>query len=104
MTRRTKSNINYEFLIILDERSTKDSSALLVPGNIEETGIESVRTVFEIALSTLSVFSIGHAAVSEYQEQADAEPDGIFRFHPQPQREVPKDHKLAPRKQLKRRE
>ncbi len=101
MTRRTKSNINYEYLAIVDERSTRDSTAVLVAGNIEGNGIESVRAVFEVVTLTLSVLSIGHGMMSENQEQAAAEPDGVFRIHPQP-KAIPKQHKAAPRKFLGR--
>ena len=102
-TQQNQSDLNYEYLVILDKRSSEDSTALVVVSFDEEKKIQSVRAVYEVVNVILLSMSAGVGAMSEYQEIAAREPDGVFRFHPPPLKpETSTPTESAPGKFLKK--
>jgi hypothetical protein len=83
MTQRTNSDINYEYLV-MDKRSTEDSTALLVVSIEKGNEIQSVRAVFEVVNLILLSMIAGIGSISENRKIIDAQPDGVFRIHPRP--------------------
>lgn len=79
MTTKNKSDLNYEYLVILDERSSKDQTALVV--NSFDPDIEpiSLRAAFEI-VNIIMLAMVSKGTMREYKEIADGKPDGVLRF------------------------
>lgn len=100
----TKSDINYEYLAILDERSVTDSTVLLVENDVRGCEISVLRAAPEVANVTLARISAGVGSFSECAEIAAKETDNVYRLR-LAEREA--DHntdpqKTAPRKELGR--
>jgi len=103
MTQRTKSDINYEYIVILGKRSSEDSTVLLVVSIDEGNEIQLVRAVFEVVNLILLPMSAGFGSMSENRRIADPQPDGVFRIHPRPPKPgTSMQHMLAPTKVSKR--
>lgn len=79
MTARNKSDLNYEYLVILDERSSEDQTALVVNSYDADDEPLSFRAVFEV-VNVILLSMIAKGMMREYKEIADGKPDGVLRF------------------------
>ncbi|KEQ68648.1 hypothetical protein M436DRAFT_76755 [Aureobasidium namibiae CBS 147.97] len=101
----TGSEIMVWYVIVLDERSERDGTVLLVTdvgdvgeedgggdgdgdGDGEEEGeeedgggrrIQTVRATFEVAAEEVVLFHTGHRGIEEDQWKAEKDKDGVFR-------------------------
>jgi hypothetical protein len=76
----TKSEVDIERFVIMDERSTTDDTVLLVNTYLEEDlktwGIETLRASIESSGLALVLYETGHSSVGE---DADRAKDGVYR-------------------------
>jgi len=79
MTGKNKSDLNYEYLVILDERSSKDQTALVVNSFDPDVEPISLRAAFEI-VNIIMLAMVSKGTMREYKEIADGKPDGVLRF------------------------
>ena len=78
----TGSEIMVWYIIILDERSTRDGTVLLATDDgdaMDGQEIETVRATFEVAADEVVLFHTGHRGIEEDQWKAEKEGDGVFR-------------------------
>lgn len=76
----TGSQIKPKAFIILDERTSDDSSVLIVYKPAGEGEVETVRTSFEQSLGILVPVDVGTMGMEEVQSWVDA--DGVYRGSP----------------------
>jgi hypothetical protein len=77
MIHTTKSPLNTSWFLVLDDRSEKDSTAVIV--HVEEGGVRQVRVAYAVSSRYLSAASIGHPPLDELIEIAEEEDDGVLR-------------------------
>ena len=79
----TESEIMTEYFAIMDERSTKDDTVLLVCAerNDEEEVVAwpTVRATFEVTAVSLKCYHSRHSSVGEDLERAEREHDNVYR-------------------------
>ncbi|RWQ93635.1 hypothetical protein C8Q69DRAFT_474275 [Paecilomyces variotii] len=79
----TESEIITEYFAIMDERSTKDDTVLLVCAerNDEEEVVAwpTVRATFEVTAVALKCYLSGHSSIEEDLERAQREHDNVYR-------------------------
>ncbi|KAJ6002743.1 hypothetical protein N7451_005290 [Penicillium sp. IBT 35674x] len=79
----TESEIMTEYFAIMDGRSTKDDTALLVCAerNDEDEVVawSTVRATFEVTAVSLKCYHSGHSSVGEDLERAECEHDNVYR-------------------------
>lgn len=79
----TESEIMANYFAILDERSTRDDTALLVCAerdlDNEILGWPTVRATFQASAVALMLYHSGHSSVEEDVERAELEPDNVYR-------------------------
>lgn len=79
----TRSEILTEYFAIMDERSTKDDTVLLVCAerNDEDEVVAwpTVRAIFEVTAVSLKCYHSGHSSVGEDLELAEREHDNVYR-------------------------
>jgi len=81
----TESEIMTEWFAVMDERSERDDTVLLVAverddgGENEVLGYRTVRASFEVACTSLMCYESGHSSVDEDLERAARQPDGVYR-------------------------
>jgi hypothetical protein len=74
----TKSEILYMYFIVMDERSKRDETVLLVTKGLG-CPLEMVRATFGAAAQEIPLYHTGHRGIEEDQELAAEDEDGIFR-------------------------
>lgn len=79
LVEKTESDINYEYLVILDERSSKDESALVVVNRKREEEPMTFRAAFDV-VNVVVMAMFGKGLSRDYKESADGAEDGILRF------------------------
>ncbi|RJE26168.1 hypothetical protein PHISCL_01518 [Aspergillus sclerotialis] len=79
----TESEIMTPSFAIIDERSTRDDTVLLVcvekDLETEVISFPTVRAAFQASALALSLYHSGHSSVAEDIERAQREPDNIYR-------------------------
>ena len=79
----TESEIMTEYFAIMDERSTKDDTVLLVCAERDDeeevVAWPTVRATFKVTAVSLKCYHSGHSSVEEDLERAQREPDKVFR-------------------------
>lgn len=79
----TESEIMTEYFAIMDERSTKDDTVLLVCAERDDEGEvvawSTVRASFEVTAVALKCYHSGHSSVGEDLERAEREHDNVYR-------------------------
>ncbi|KAJ9205851.1 hypothetical protein DTO164E3_1104 [Paecilomyces variotii] len=79
----TESEIITEYFAIMDERSTKDDTVLLVCAerNDEEEVVAwpTVRATFEVTAVALKCYLSGHSSIEKDLERAQREHDNVYR-------------------------
>jgi hypothetical protein len=75
---KTKSEIIYMYMIVMDERSKRDETVLLVT-KTPECPLEMVRVTFGAAAQSIILYHTGHRGIEEDQDLAEEDGDGIFR-------------------------
>lgn len=79
----TESEIIPEYFAILDERSAKDDTVLLVDvrmnDELEAVGWPTVRATFEVTATSLMCYLSGHRSAEEDLECAEREHDNVYR-------------------------
>ncbi|KAG9560702.1 hypothetical protein KCU71_g8824, partial [Aureobasidium melanogenum] len=77
----TESEIIHQYFIIMDERSTRDDTVLLVSAEDAEDDMPlcTVRATFQASAEQILLYLAGFGSVMEDAEQASQEPDNIFR-------------------------
>lgn len=73
------SELNYNWFVVLDERSIKDETVELAGWNGEEGVVETVRASFEVANTAITAHSAGVGAISEDREIAGRTEDRVLR-------------------------
>lgn len=68
-----------ETFAILDERSMKDKSVLVVRGDVRTGKFRTVRTAMEKVDMTLAALVVGSIGIEELQQSAAKEEDGVCR-------------------------
>ncbi|KAJ5273145.1 hypothetical protein N7478_008270 [Penicillium angulare] len=83
LVKDTESEIMTEYFAIMDERSTKDDTVLLVCAerDIEEEVVAwpTVRATFEVTAVSLKSYHSGHRSTGEDSERAEREHDNVYR-------------------------
>jgi hypothetical protein len=74
----TKTELMYMYIIVMDERTLKDDTVLLVTKALDSP-LESVRAGFEVAAESIILFQTGHRGIEECQDQAAEDKDNVFR-------------------------
>jgi hypothetical protein len=74
----TKSEILYMYTIVMDERSKRDDTVLLVT-KTPECPLEMVRATFGAAARSIILYHTGHRGIEEDQDLAAEDEDGVFR-------------------------
>jgi hypothetical protein len=77
MVETTGSLLDTNYFLVLDDRSEKDSTAVIV--HVEEGVVRRVRVAYPFASRYLSAASIGHPSLDELIEIAEEEDDGVLR-------------------------
>lgn len=82
MVERTKSDLDTEHFAIIDERSLKDASALLVVNRQDDKSMEikTVRVDLKLVSLILSSWSAKGSNVSELTAKAAKSSDGVCRW------------------------
>lgn len=81
----TESEITTDFFMIMDERSIRDDTILLVSvtgDDDEATGLRDLLTLrasFEVSAKELMLYSIGHWTIEEDAERAMEQEDNVYR-------------------------
>jgi hypothetical protein len=79
----TESEIMTEYFAIMDERSKKDDSVLLVcaerDDEAEVVAWPTVRATFEVTAISLQCYHSGHSSIGEDLERAEREHDNVYR-------------------------
>ena len=81
----TESEITTDFFMIMDERSIRDDTILLVSvtgDKDKETGVRdllTLRATFEVSAKELMLYSIGHWTIEEDAERAMEQEDNVYR-------------------------
>ncbi|KAH0351988.1 hypothetical protein KCU81_g2116, partial [Aureobasidium melanogenum] len=81
----TESEITTEFFMIMDQRSMRDDTVLLVSvtgDRDEETGVRealTLRASFEVSARELMLYSIGHWTIEEDVERVLGQEDDVYR-------------------------
>jgi hypothetical protein len=80
MTTKNNSDLNYEYLIILDERSCQDQTALVVvgPDHPDEEPL-SFRVLFE-NVNEVIMAMVAKGLSEDFKELADGTEDDVLRF------------------------
>lgn len=83
LVENTESEIMPSYFAILDERSTRDDTVLLVCAerdlDDEILGWPTVRATFQASAVALMLYHSGHSSVAEDVERAEDEPDHVYR-------------------------
>ncbi|PKY06705.1 hypothetical protein P168DRAFT_288619 [Aspergillus campestris IBT 28561] len=83
LVENTESEIMPSYFAILDERSTRDDTVLLVCAarglDGEILGWPTVRATFQASAIALMLYHSGHSSVEEDVERAESEPDHVYR-------------------------
>jgi hypothetical protein len=80
LCQETESELLKNYFIIMDERTTRDDTVLLVSGGDDEDWpLCSVRASFEISATRLVCYLTGHLGIEEDAEDAAETADGVFR-------------------------
>jgi hypothetical protein len=77
MVHTTDSPLNTSWFLVLDDRSEKDSTAVIV--HVEDGVVRKVRVAYAVSSRYLSAASIGHPPLDELIEIAEEEGDGVLR-------------------------
>lgn len=77
MKRTTRSPLNTEWFLVLDEQSEETSTAVIV--NIEDGNARSVRVVYPVASRYLSAASVGSPSIDELIDIANEEGGGVLQ-------------------------
>jgi hypothetical protein len=77
MVHITNSPLNTSWFLVLDDRSEKDSTAVIV--HVEDGVVRKVRVAYAVSSRYLSAASIGHPPLDELIEIAEEEGDGVLR-------------------------
>lgn len=81
----TESEIMTDYFAIMDERSTKDDTVLLVTaerdlgGENEVLALPTVRATFQASALALMLYETGHSSVEEDADRAKHEKDNVYR-------------------------
>ncbi|KAJ6111422.1 hypothetical protein N7523_007483 [Penicillium sp. IBT 18751x] len=79
----TESEIMTEYFAIMDDRSTKDDTVLLVCAERDDeeevVAWPTVRATFEVTAVSLKCYHSGHSSVGEDLERAEREHDNVYR-------------------------
>lgn len=79
----TESEIMTAYFAIMDERSTKDDTVLLVCAERDDeeevVSWPTVRATFEVTAVSLKCYHSGHSNVGEDLERAEREHDNVYR-------------------------
>ena len=67
----TRSPLNTEWFLVLDEQSEQASTAVIV--NVEDRNVRSVRVAYPVSSRDLSAASVGNPPLNELIEIADKE-------------------------------
>lgn len=73
----TRSPLNMEWFLVLDEQSKQTSTAVIV--NIEDRVVRSVRVACPVSSRYLSAASLGYPPINELIEIANEEGGGVLR-------------------------
>ncbi|KAJ5556270.1 hypothetical protein N7494_000185 [Penicillium frequentans] len=83
LVEETESEIMTEYFAIMDERSTKDNTVLLVCAERDDeeeiVAWPIVRATFEAAAVSLKCYHSGHSSIDEDLERAEREHDNVYR-------------------------
>jgi hypothetical protein len=80
LCQETESELLKNYFIIMDERTTRDDTVLLVSaGDDEDWPLRSVRASFEVSATRLVCYLTGHLGIEEDAEDAAETADGVFR-------------------------
>lgn len=74
----TESEIIPHYFMIMDERSRKDDTVLLVSAGIESP-VYTVRASFGASAQAIVLYLTGHRGIEEDIENAEEEEDGVYR-------------------------
>lgn len=78
LQRDTESEIMPHYFMIMDERSQKDDTVLLVSAGIEAP-VYTVRASFGASAQAIVLYLTGHRGIEEDIESAEEEGDGVYR-------------------------
>ncbi|KAK4493617.1 hypothetical protein PRZ48_015284 [Zasmidium cellare] len=74
--RERDSDINTDYFVVFDERSTQDSTVGIV--DVDEDEVLTVRVRFEHTAVMLSTFNVANLTVEEAIESANEQSDGVY--------------------------
>ncbi|KAI4847790.1 hypothetical protein E4T45_06621 [Aureobasidium sp. EXF-8846] len=77
MEKTTGTAINTHWFLVLDQRSERDDTAVIV--NVDEEGVRDVRVAFTVASQYLAATSIAHPGIDELIEIVESEGSGVLR-------------------------
>lgn len=80
LQRSNESELDWSSFVILDDRSLRDDTCILVCDGDEAGNIQTVRSAFDVVSTTLALLVIGEIAFDECLEEARVAKDGIWRF------------------------
>jgi hypothetical protein len=77
MKKTNNSAINTHWFLVLDHRSRRDDTAVIVNVDVEG-GVREVRVAFPVASQYLAAASIAHPGIDELREIVEDEGSGIL--------------------------
>ncbi|KAF2160264.1 hypothetical protein M409DRAFT_29353 [Zasmidium cellare ATCC 36951] len=80
LQRDNGSELNWSAFVILDERSLRDDTAIIVSDGAWDGVLDTVRSVFSVIDRTLGLLLIGDISFDECMEEARVAKDGLWRF------------------------
>lgn len=77
MITTTGSKLHKDWYLVLDQRSARTSTAVIV--RVEDEDVLSVRVAYPVSSRYVSASSIGHPPLEELIEIANEETGGVFQ-------------------------
>jgi hypothetical protein len=74
----TKPELMYMYIIVMDERTLRDDTVLLVV-KVPDSPLEMVRAAFEPSAQSIILYHTGHRGIEEDREMAAENKDNVYR-------------------------
>jgi hypothetical protein len=74
----TKSELMYMYIIVMDERTLKDDTVLLMT-KVPDSPLEMVRATFESSAQSIILYHTGHRGIEEDRDIAAEDKDNVYR-------------------------
>jgi hypothetical protein len=74
----TKSELMYVYIIVMDERTLRDDTVLLVV-KVPDSPLKMVRAAFEPSAQSIILYHTGHRGIEENQDMAAEDKDTVYR-------------------------